>query len=169
MASEITEAPAHGAGAHPAGAMVRLHGVVGHRADPRIGARLHALEHAHAVEYLLMPEADVGRRRLRLVTDKGTDCALSADRAEELTDGAVLLLEPARAIVLRVGAPKFWRLRARDAAAAMQLGWHAGNLHWRVRFAGDVLLVLLDAPLADYRARLRPLLVAGLVEDAGDA
>ncbi len=168
MSSEVPQAATRRAGPDPPGAMVRLHGVVGHRADPHIRTRLHALEHACAVEYLVMAEADVGRRRLRSVTDKGTDCALSADSAEELTDGAVLLLEPARAIVLRIGAPKLWRLRARDAAAAMQLGWHAGNLHWRVRFDGDALLVLLDAPLADYRARLRPLLDAGLVEDGGD-
>jgi urease accessory protein len=104
-----------------------------------------------------------------MLTDKGTDCAVSVDRAEDLTDGAVLLVEAARAIVLRVGAPKLWRLRARDAAAAMQLGWHAGNRHWRVRFDGDALLVLLDGQLADNLARLRSLLDANLVEDAGDA
>jgi urease accessory protein len=120
------------------------------------------------VEFLAMTEADVGRRRLRLVTDQGTDCAISVDHPEELSDGAVLLLEADRAIVVRVGAPKLWRLRARDRAAAMQLGWHAGNLHWRVRFDGDALLVLLDGPLAEYRARLRTLLDSNQVEDAGE-
>jgi urease accessory protein len=147
--------------------MLRLHGVAGHWHDPNLRSRLHALEHAHAVEYLAVAEADIGRRRLRLVTDKGTDCAISVDRADDLTDGAVLLLEPSRAIVLRVGAAKQWRLRARDAAAALQLGWYAGNLHWRVRFDGDALLVLLDGPVDDYRARLRPLLDAGLLGDEG--
>ncbi len=148
--------------------MLRLHGVVGYATDPQLHARLHALEHADKVELLFMAEADAGRRRVRLTTNKGTDCAVSVDRAEDLSDGAVLLIDVARAIVLRVGAPKTWRLRARDAGAAMQLGWHAGNLHWRVRFDGDVLLVLLDGPLADYRARLHHLLDAGLVEEAGD-
>jgi len=148
--------------------MLRLHGVVGYATDPRLHARLHALEHADKVELLFMAEADAGRRRVRLTTDKGTDCAVSVDRAEDLSDGAVLLIDAGRAIVLRIGAPKTWRLRGRDAGAAMQLGWHAGNLHWRVRFDADVLLVLLDGPLAEYRARLRPLLDAGLVEEAGD-
>ena len=92
-----------------------------------------------------MAEADLGRRRIRLTTNRGTDCAVSVDRAEDMSDGAVLLIDATRAILLRVGAPKTWRLRARDAAAAMQLGWHAGNLHWRVRFEGDDLLVLLEA------------------------
>lgn len=147
--------------------MLRLHGVVGHVTDRDLHDRLHALEHADAVEVLFMAEADAGRRRLRLTTDKGTDCAVSVDRAEELSDGAVLLIDAARAIVLRIGTPRIWRLRARNAAAALQLGWHAGNLHWRVRFDGDALQVVLDAPLADYRARLQPLLDAGLVEEVG--
>jgi urease accessory protein len=165
----VTTEAANGADHHTPRSMLRLHGVVGHRQDAKLHNRLHALEHAHAVEHVIVPEADIGRRRLRLVTDKGTDCAISVDRAGELTDGAVLLLEPARAIVVRVGAPKLWRLRARDTAAAMQLGWHAGNLHWRVRFEGDSLVVVLDGPVADYRARLRALIEANLVEDAGDA
>jgi urease accessory protein len=148
--------------------MLRLHGVVGFATDPDLRTRLHALEHADAVELLFMAEADAGRRRIRLTTNRGTDCAVSVDRAEDLSDGAVLLIDAARAIVLRVGAPKSWRLRPRDTAAAMQLGWHAGNLHWRVRFEGDVLLVLLDGPLTDYRARMSPLIEAGLVEEIGD-
>ena len=148
--------------------MLRLHGIVGRAGDPELHGLLHALEHAGALERVTMEEADLGRRRIRLTSDKGTDCAISVDRADDLCDGAVLLLEPARAIVLRVGAAKIWRLRARDAEAALQLGWHAGNLHWRVRFDGETLLVLLDGPLADYRARVAPLLAAGLIEDGGD-
>jgi urease accessory protein len=145
--------------------MLRLHGVVGHSADPHLHSRLHALEHSGAIEHLFMAEADVGRRRFRLTTDKGSDCAVSVDRAEDLCDGAVLLIDAARAIVLRIGAPRIWRLRARDATAAMQLGWHAGNLHWRVRFEGDVLTILLDGPVEDYRARLLALFSTSLVEE----
>lgn len=148
--------------------MLRLHGIVGRADDAELHGRLHALEHTGALERVTMEEADLGRRRIRLTSDKGTDCAISVDRAEDLSDGAILLLEPGRAIVLRVGVAKVWRLRARDAGAALQLGWHAGNLHWRVRFDGDMLLVLLDGPLAEYRARLAALLDAGLVEDGGD-
>jgi urease accessory protein len=147
--------------------MLRLHGVVGLASDPGLRDRLHTLEHEGAMERLVIEEADLGRRRLRLTTDRGTDCAVSLDRDTELVDGTVLLLEEARAIVLRVGAPRQWRLRAQHAAAALQLGWHAGNLHWRVRFEGDELVVMLDGPLADYRARIAALLEAGLVEERG--
>jgi urease accessory protein len=149
--------------------MLRLHGVVGHASDPALHARLHALEHADAVEWLHLDEADAGRRRLRLTTDKGTDCAISVDRAEDFGDGAVLLLERSRAIVLRVGAERVWRLRPRDGAAALRLGWNAGNLHWRVRFEADLLTVLLDRPLSEYRARVQAFIDAGLVEEVVDA
>ena len=101
-------------------------------------------------------------------TDRGTDCAVSLDRDEELVDGALLFIAPERAIIARFGEQEIWRLRAVDQAAALKLGWNAGNLHWRVRFEGDCLAVLLDAPLHTYRARIMPLLEAGEVEELGD-
>ena len=67
--------------------------------------------------------------------------------------------------MVRVGEPKTWRLRPRTPEAALRLGWNAGNLHWRVTFEGADLVVLLDAPLADYRARIVPLLAESLIEE----
>jgi len=143
--------------------MLRLHGIMG-RADDRAYARqLHALEHRGGIELLFVPPADAGRKRFRLTTDRGTDCAVSLDRDERLVDGALLHLDSDRAIIVRFGEQQVWRLKARDDASALKLGWHAGNLHWRVRFEGDHLIVLLDAPLDTYRARILPLLDAGEV------
>ena len=45
----------------------------------------------------------------------------------------------------------------------MLLGWHAGHLHWRVRFDGRDLVVLLDGPEAEYRDRIAALIEAGAV------
>src|SRR5689334_13537041 len=112
--------------------MLRLHGIIGCVSDISIARRLHTLEHRDAVEILYVPDADAGRHRLRLITDRGTDCALSLERGETLTDGAVVLIEPERAIVVRIGAPKTLTLRPDGIEAALQLGWNAGNLHWRV-------------------------------------
>jgi urease accessory protein len=39
-------------------------------------------------------------------------------------------------------------------------------LHWRVRFEGNHLVVLLDGPLDTYRARIKPLLEAGEVVES---
>jgi urease accessory protein len=143
--------------------MLRLHGIIGNVSDASIANGLHALEHRNAVEILYVPDADGGRRRLRLTTDHGTDCALVLRRDETLTDGAVVLMEPTRAIVVRIGVPKTLTLKPVGIEAAIRLGWNAGNLHWRVTFRGEDLLVLLDGPKAEYLARIKPLLDAGSV------
>jgi len=148
--------------------MLRLHGVIGHESDALYHARLHALEHHNGIELLFVPSEEAGRKRFRLTTDRGTDCAVSLDRDEALVDGALLYIDQDRAIVARFGRQRVWRLRPADAAAAMKLGWHAGNLHWRVRFDGDCLVVLLDRPLAEYRARLAHLLDEGEIAEIAD-
>lgn len=148
--------------------MLRLHGIVGRADDPAFEAVLHQLEHSDGIELLYVPPSDAGRKRFRLTTDRGTDCAVSLDRDEDLSDGAVLYVDPARAIIARFGEQEVWRLKPRDQAAALKLGWNAGNLHWRVRFEGDCLTILLDAPLHTYRARILPLLEDGDVEELGD-
>jgi len=137
---------------------LRLHGIIGRSDDAAYAGRLHHVEHHGGIELLFVPPADVGRKRFRLTTDRGTDCAVSLDRDEELVDGALLFLAHDRAIIVRFGEQESWRLRPADQSAALKLGWNAGNLHWRVRFDGDCLVVLLDGPLETYRARIRPLL-----------
>ncbi|KPY61394.1 Urease accessory protein UreE 1, partial [Pseudomonas syringae pv. solidagae] len=57
-------------------------------------------------------------------------------------------------------------LQPRDAAAALELGYFAGNMHWAVRFAGDTLQILLNGPEADYLERLAPMLADGRVQRA---
>ena len=101
-----------------------------------------------------VPPEEAGRKRFRLATDRGTDCAVSLERDEDLVDGALLYLDQERAIVARFGRERLWRLRPVDAAAALRLGWNAGNLHWRVRFQGEVLFVALEGRPEDYTARL---------------
>jgi urease accessory protein len=147
--------------------MLRLHGIIGKERDAAYRAALHDLEHRNGIELLFVPPSDAGRKRFRLPTDRGTDCAISLDRNEELFDGAILYLEPERAIIVRFGEQAVWRLRPANASAALKLGWNAGNLHWRVRFEDDDLLILLDGPLQSYRERIMPLLEAGdLMEHA---
>lgn len=148
--------------------MLRLHGIVGHRDDPQFQDRVHHVEHHGGIELLFVPAHEAGRKRFRLATDKGTDCAVSLGRDEALSDGALLFLEHDRAVIARFGEQALWRLRPRDTAAALKLGWHAGNLHWRVRFEGDVLVVLLDGPADDYRARIAPLLAENGIAEIGD-
>lgn len=137
--------------------MLLIERVLGSRVEPALSERLHKLEHCGAVDLLTVPAADVARRRLRAVTREGTDVAIALPRDQHLFDGAVLLLEPDRAIVVQVSEQRWMRLRPQGLAEAIELGYHAGHLHWRVRFEGEDLLVALEGPMDGYLARLGPL------------
>lgn len=140
---------------------MRLTRVLGTAGDADMGERLHALSHDGKVEYLTLGRADMSRRRLRAETDRGTECTIALPRAERLANGAVLHLSPERAVVVRMREEDWLEIEGADAAAALELGYLAGNMHWRVRFEGTTLKIALDGPEAAYLARLAPLLEAG--------
>lgn len=138
--------------------MLIIDRIIGSRAEPVLSERLHVLEHRGLVDALLVEPADIDRRRLRARTEAGAEIAVALPREQKLYDGAVLLLEPTRAIVVRVNAERWLRLTPRSVADAVELGYHAGNLHWRVRFDGVCLMVALEAPVEDYLVRLGTLI-----------
>jgi len=141
----------------------RITGIIGFAGDPALAERLHEIGHSDGIEQLVLDSDDVHRRRLRVRTDKGTDCLIALPPDQPLGDGAVLVLEKDRAIVVRLAEQHWLKLAPRDAAAALELGYFAGNLHWRVKFQDAQLLVALEGPKADYLARL------GLFLDDGRA
>ncbi len=143
--------------------MILLNEILGSSSDDSLHGRLHDLEHRGAVEYISLPSADTARRRLRAFTDRGTECGIALPRDLKLTNGAVLLLDDVRAIVVRVQEESWLTLIPENAEAALELGYHAGNLHWRVRFEGDHLKVPLEGPAENYLDRIRPMLNSGQV------
>lgn len=141
-----------------------IHRILGNRQDAEVARRLHHLEHHGAVDVLVVASVDVARRRIRAKTLSGEEIALALPRDEPLFDGAVLALDDHHAIVARVGTERWLRLAPLTKACALELGYHAGNLHWRVRFADDAVLVALDGPVADYLVRLGDLVSGGQLE-----
>lgn len=137
--------------------MLMVNRVLGNRLDDAFAERLHHLEHHDAVEWLLVPAAELARRRFRAVTSRGAEVAVALARDEPLTDGAVLLCDPHRAIVVKVDAERWLRITPQDLPTALELGYHVGNLHWRVRFADGSIDVALEGPEENYRARLASL------------
>ncbi|MDQ0390905.1 urease accessory protein UreE [Labrys monachus] len=137
--------------------MLLVNRVLGHRLDDGFAERLHHMEHHGRVEWLLLPAAELARRRFRAVTSAGSDLAIALPRDEPLADGAVLLFEEQRAIVVKVDAERWLRLKPRDVASALELGYHVGNLHWRVRFEAEAIAVALEGPEEAYLARLASL------------
>ena len=148
--------------------MLKLTGIVGMACDAGLDATLHDLAHEGLIETIVLDRRDMLRKRLRTVTDKGTDCAIALPRTTTMDDGAVLLLEARRAIVVRASVETWLIVRPADAAAALELGYHAGNLHWRVAFRGPLLAIALEGPREDYLARLENFLADGRIALADD-
>ena len=143
--------------------MLKLTTILGSRVDPSIAERLHHIGHHGTVEVLSLSADDAARKRLRATTGEGTDCAIALPREMALFDGAVLLLEERRAIVVQFNRQSWLRLVPQSTAAALELGYHAGNLHWRVRFDGAELLVAIEGAVESYKARIASLIERGQV------
>lgn len=143
-----------------------IHRILGNRQDTELAHHLHHLAHRGTVDVLVVSSTDVARRRIRATTQSGEEIALALPRGEPLFDGAVLALDENHAIVARVGAERWLRLIPRSQNASLELGYHAGNLHWRVRFADGAILVALDGPADDYLIRLGALVTDGQVTHA---
>jgi urease accessory protein len=142
--------------------MLRIEHVLGSRLEPGLSEALHRLAHRGAIDVVYVPAADLARRRLLIATCSGEKLAIALPRNQRLFDGAVLLLNDVRAIVVRAATERWLRLEPRSIGDAIELGYHVGNLHWRVRFAGEALLVALEARPEEYMARLE-----GLIESRG--
>ncbi|GAA6201373.1 urease accessory protein UreE [Aquicoccus sp. SU-CL01552] len=138
-------------------APLMLEAVLGQMSDPEWHDRLHALEHEGALEYLSIPETDSARKRMRLHTDKGRDCAIALSREQSLSDGAVLFHDGRLAIVSRIDGAARLRLKPATVNDAMRLGHWCGNLHWKVVFGPGVMDVVLDGPVDRYIDRLSDL------------
>ncbi len=132
--------------------MLRIDRVLGSRLETAFSEAIHRLEHRGAVDVVNIPVADLDRRRLLATTQAGEELAIALPRHQKLFDGAVLLIDDARAIVVRAATERWMRLE--------ELGYHAGNLHWRVRFQGEALFVALEGRPEDYTARLGEMIAA---------
>jgi urease accessory protein len=69
-------------------------------------------------------------------------------------------------VVVRMADDRWLALEAPDRSAALELGYFCGNLHWRVRFNADRILIALEGPEEDYLARLHHLLASGKAKRA---
>jgi len=49
-------------------------------------------------------------------------------------------------------------LRPKDTSTAIELGYFAGNMHWRVKFENELLDIALESPKEIYLDRLKDFL-----------
>ena len=143
--------------------MLRIVKILGYAADPALAERLHKISHANGLQTLRLDRIDAKRHRLRATTDGGTDVAIALPRDEALGDGAVLHLTDDTAIVVRMIDETWLTFSPVDTSAALELGYLAGNLHWRVRFSEENILIAQEGPEKAYLDRLAPLFANGKV------
>src|SRR5258707_8328007 len=123
--------------------MLRIDHVLGSRLEAAFSEEIHRIEHSGAVDVVNIPVADLARRRLLATTRGGEELAIALPRHQKLFDGAILLIDGERAIVVRAATERWMRLEPRSIGDAIELGYHAGNLHWRVCFPGGGFFFLL--------------------------
>ena len=138
--------------------MLRIDRVLGSRSERAFAERIHAWNIAvrsncSMSRWRIWRGAGCWRRR-----SAGEELAIALPRDQKLFDGAVLLIDGERAIVVRAATERWLRLEPRSIGDAIELGYHAGNLHWRVRFEGEILFVALEGRPEDYVARLQELI-----------
>jgi urease accessory protein len=136
----------------------RLETIIGSIDSPDIAEQLHRLSHTGMVEYLDLERADLARHRLRVKGSAGNEYAIALPRSQHLSNGAVLVLEGDRAVVVRLKEEQWLVLVPRDVPAALELGYHAGNMHWRVRFDAGRLMIAIESDEGSYLARLEGLI-----------
>jgi urease accessory protein len=137
--------------------------IVAYVTDHETAHRLHDLARHGVVHYIPLSRQDTLRHRLRVKTDQGLEVAIALPRSQQLSNGAVLRLDENCAIVVQMQEPLWLVLQPRDDAAALELGYFAGNMHWKVKFNGRALGVALEGPEQAYLDRLHLLLSSGKV------
>jgi urease accessory protein len=137
---------------------LNINHVLGSRLEPAFSERLLRLEHHNAVDVVQLSDAELDQQRFLATTRGGRELAIALPRHERLFDGAVLLLDELHAIVVRSANKRWLRLEPRSLSDAIELGYQVGNLHWRVRFEGEALLVAIEGRPENYAVRLGELI-----------
>jgi urease accessory protein len=125
-----------------------------------------------AVEQVLVDSSDATKRRLRLVTDTGTDVAIDLPRGSFLDDGAVIAddgtrivvvrRKPEPALVVRFGASL---TREQLTTAAARIGHAFGNQHTPLDVSGEELRVPITTSADVAVETVRALGLDGVIVD----
>ena len=143
--------------------MITYTNIIGSSAQVDYSEKLHSLEHEDQLDYVSLSSDDIQRKRLKVTSYKGKEFGIALPREQKLYDGAILNITDHYALIVRCKDVKWLRCTAKDTAAALELGYFAGNMHWSVRFNGHVLEIALKGKLEDYQQRVHHLWSDGRV------
>src|ERR1700685_3049089 len=102
--------------------MLRIDQVLGSRRESAFSDEIDRLEHSGSVDVVSIPVADLDRRRLLATTRGGEELVIALPRHQKLFDGAVLLIDGDRAIVVRAATERWMRLEPRSIGDAVEFG-----------------------------------------------
>lgn len=128
--------------------------IVGHQSADEFRESVRTHVEAGSAVCLRIPAKELGRRRLKVQDQHGKEYGIALPRNADLGDGTVLAIDQHRVVLVEAEESKELVLQAVSPEAGIRLGWVAGHLHWKVRFEGDRLAVLLEAPRSEYVKRL---------------
>ena len=138
--------------------MLILEQILGFTSDLKYENTIHDLSHKNNIEYIILDPLDVSRKRIRIKSDKGTDCAISLNRNENLSDGAILFISNEKAIVIKINKQKWIEIKVNSRKDTIKFGYFIGNLHWKVKFKDENVLIALEGPLNNYKDRIKDFL-----------
>jgi urease accessory protein len=133
---------------------LHINHILGSRLEPVFSGKISRLQHQNAVDEVELSGTELDRFEFLATTRGGQELAIALPRHQRLFDGAVLLLDDVRAIVVRTAGQRWLRLEPRSIGDAIELGYQIGNLGWRVRFEGEVLFVAIEGRVENYVVRL---------------
>ena len=142
--------------------------ILGLADTPDIAQELHRLDLEGTLDVGYVAASDLARRRMRVRSKAGRDVAIALPRDMRLSEGAVLRMDAAGGLVVRVEAERWLRVRPADAASALRVGYHAGDLHWRVKIDDGDLLIGVETEIQTYIDRLLDLVNAGQAVTLGE-
>ena len=134
--------------------MIILEKILGFVSDKIYEEKIHILSHKNKVEYIILEPSDVSRKRIRIKSDKGTDCAISLERDTILSDGAILFFSDKKALVIKINKQKWLEINVNSKKDSIQFGYFIGNLHCKVKFKDENVLIALEGPLSNYTDRI---------------
>ena len=118
--------------------------ILGLADTPDIAKELHRLDHEGTLDVVYVAACDLARRRMRVRSKAGRDVAIALPRDARLSEGAVLRMDAAGGLVVRVEAERWLRVR-----------------HWRFKFDDGDLLIGVETEMQTYIDRLLDLANAG--------
>jgi urease accessory protein len=117
-----------------------------------------------AADTIILSYDERHRRRLRYVSQGGTQFLLDLPRATVLCSGDGLRLEDERIVCVQAATEPLLEITAAENATLVRLAWHIGNRHLPAQLEPARILIredpVIESMLRNLGARVRPLLAA---------